>query len=160
MDAYFSTGSTIRAAAMEKDGAGRRMAMMTIGQVAKVLGVNVETIRYYQRRGLLEMPARPASGGFRRYSPATIERLTFIRKAQQLGFTLAEVERLIQLDLGAGAAEICTMSEHKQKLLAGRIAELKRMHAELDKLIAACETGKGRRAAIKAFFAEGPDLKK
>ncbi len=136
------------------------MAMMTIGQVAKALGVNVETIRYYQRRGLLEMPARPTSGGFRRYSPATIERLNFIRRVQQLGFTLAEVERLIQLDLGAGAQEIRAMSEHKQKLLAARIAELKRMHGELDRLIVACTSGKGRKAAIKAFFAEGPELRK
>jgi MerR family mercuric resistance operon transcriptional regulator len=129
------------------------MAMMTIGQVAKALGVNVETIRYYQRRGLLELPARPASGGFRRYPPATIERLNFIRRAQQLGFTLAEVERLIQLDLGADAAEVCSMAEHKQKLLAGRIAELKRMHGELDKLISVCRTGgKGRKAALREFW--------
>ena len=129
------------------------MAMMTIGQVAKALGVNVETIRYYQRRGLIDMPARPASGGFRRYSPAIIARLNLIRRAQQLGFSLAEVERLIQLDFGGDAKEICSMAERKQQLLEGRIAEMKRMHRELGKIISACEKPKaGRKAALTQAF--------
>lgn len=139
---------------MGRDGS---MAMMTIGQVAKALGVNVETIRYYQRRGLIEMPARPASGGFRRYSPATIARLNLIRRAQQLGFTLAEVERLIQLDFGDDSREVRTMAERKQQLLEDRIAELKRMHRELGGIIDATNKGKGRKAALsQAFFGEEP----
>jgi MerR family mercuric resistance operon transcriptional regulator len=130
---------------------------MTIGQVAKALGVNVETIRYYQRRGLVEMPARPASGGFRRYTPATIARLNFIRRAQQLGFTLAEVERLIQLDFGTDTAAIRQMAERKQALLAGRIEQLGRMRADLGRLIAA-SLGKARaRKLLEEFFSEGLD---
>lgn len=134
------------------------MAMMTIGQVAKAVGVNVETIRYYQRRGLLEMPARPASGGFRRYSPAILARLTLIRRAQQLGFSLAEIERLVQLDFGADARELCDIAERKQQLLEGRVSELKRMHRELAKVITACEKPKaGRKAAIaRAFYGDEP----
>jgi MerR family mercuric resistance operon transcriptional regulator len=102
------------------------------------------------------MPARPASGGFRRYSPATIARLNLIRRAQQLGFTLAEVERLIQLDFGDDPRELCSMAERKQQLLDGRIVEMKRMHRELGKLISACLKPKGGRksAVTKAFFGD------
>ena len=70
-------------------------AGMTIGRLAKEAGVNVETVRYYQRRGLLEEPQKPA-GGHRRYQQSTLDRIAFIRRAQALGFSLAEIESLLE----------------------------------------------------------------
>src|SRR5688572_7473329 len=69
---------------------------MTIGRLAKLAGVNVETVRYYQRRGLLREPSKPA-GGQRRYAPAVAQQIGFIRRAQQLGFSLEEVKSLMDL---------------------------------------------------------------
>ncbi|MGH8401042.1 MAG: MerR family transcriptional regulator, partial [Gammaproteobacteria bacterium] len=77
----------------------RTDANLTVSRVARAAKVNVETIRYYQRRGLLRRPAKPAQG-YRTYSPETVERIRFIKRAQELGFTLAEIENL--LALGAG----------------------------------------------------------
>src|SRR5258708_251804 len=70
---------------------------MTIGRVAAAAGVSVETIRYYQRRGLLEEPAKPI-GGYRRYPPEMVNRICFIKRAQVLGFTLEDVAGLLRLD--------------------------------------------------------------
>jgi len=69
---------------------------LTIGKVARAAGVNVETVRYYQRSGLVPEPPRPA-GSVRRYSEQTVARLRFIKRAQELGFTLAEIRRLLAL---------------------------------------------------------------
>lgn len=69
---------------------------MQIGEFARRAGVNVQTVRYYERRGLLPEPERRASG-YRQYTPAALERLQFIRRAQELGFTLNEIDELLQL---------------------------------------------------------------
>jgi MerR family transcriptional regulator, mercuric resistance operon regulatory protein len=69
----------------------------TIGQLAKVAGVNVETIRYYERRGLISQPPKPAEG-YRTYPNATLARIFFIKRAQELGFTLKEINKLLSLD--------------------------------------------------------------
>ena len=69
---------------------------LTIGGVAKAAGVNVETLRFYQRLNLLEEPAKPP-GGVRRYSDAAVSRVRFIKRAQELGFSLAEIRRLLRL---------------------------------------------------------------
>ncbi|MGV3769387.1 MAG: MerR family transcriptional regulator, partial [Sphingobium phenoxybenzoativorans] len=71
---------------------------MTIARLAKAGGVGVETVRYYQRRGLLMEPARPDSGGFRSYDDAGVRRLRFSRQAQAAGFTLEEIGDLLNLD--------------------------------------------------------------
>ena len=81
---------------------------LTIGRLADEAGVNVETIRYYQRRGLMAEPDKPASG-HRRYGPAAIKRVRFIKRAQVLGFTLDEVASMLELD------EACACAETREK---------------------------------------------
>lgn len=116
---------------MAKDG-------WTIGQVANAAGVNVETIRYYQKRGLIQEPPKPENG-YRIYPQPTVSRLSFIKRAQALGFTLEEITKL--LDLGDGKCEE-TQAIARQKLeqIATRIHDLKAMAQVLEDLLAACET--------------------
>jgi MerR family mercuric resistance operon transcriptional regulator len=118
---------------------------MTIGRLAKAAGVNVETVRYYQRRGLLREPNKPP-GGQRRYSPAVVQQIAFIRRAQQLGFSLEEVRGLMQLAGAAGCADARGIAEQKYESLGARIAQLNSMRRELRRLIAACRR-KARGAA-------------
>ena len=77
-------------------------ASLTIGKLAESAGVNIETLRYYQRRGLLDAPPKPYTG-YRRYDQRHVTRIRFIKRAQTLGFTLSEVAELITLDGGTGA---------------------------------------------------------
>ncbi len=116
---------------------------MTIGGLAKAAGVNVETIRYYQRRGLIPEPGKPA-GGHRRYSPAALERVHFIRRAQQLGFTLDEVKGLLDLSTGKNCREVQKMAERKLTVIESRLAELSRIRRRLRQLVAACEANPHR----------------
>ncbi len=109
---------------------------MTIGRLAKAAGVNVETIRYYQRRGLLAEPTKP-SGGHRRYAARILTQLAFIRRAQQLGFSLEEVKRLLQLADGKGGAETRSMAQRKCEVLDIRVDEINAMRKKLKALIAA-----------------------
>jgi MerR family transcriptional regulator, mercuric resistance operon regulatory protein len=110
---------------------------MTIGQVAKAAGVNVETVRYYQRRGLIGEPAKPP-GGHRRYTDMVVRQIGFIRGAQQLGFSLEEVKGLIKVTDGAHAREVRALAEGKFATLATRIAQLNTMRRKLKRLIDAC----------------------
>lgn len=110
---------------------------MTIGALAKAAGVNVETVRYYQRRGLLDEPSKPP-GGHRHYSAAAVTRLGFIRRAQQLGFSLEEVKALVQLSDGRSCREARVMGEQKIEVLGGRIAQLTQMRRELRRLVEKC----------------------
>ena len=97
---------------------------LTIGKLAESAGVNVETIRYYQRRGLLHEPKKPV-GGYRHYSPETTKRVRFIKRAQALGFTLEEVAELLRLDAASACAETRELAAHKLKLIEEKLAELK-----------------------------------
>jgi MerR family mercuric resistance operon transcriptional regulator len=110
---------------------------MTIGRVAKAAGVNVETIRYYQRRGLVSEPRKPP-GGHRRYPVDVLRRIAFIRRAQQLGFTLEEIGQLLEHAEGRGCRDVRVIAEKRFALVVSRIAELDRMRAELERLIDAC----------------------
>lgn len=111
---------------------------LTIGQVANAAGVNVETIRYYQKRGLLQEPPKPDSG-YRIYPQATVSRLSFIKRAQSLGFTLEEIAKL--LDLGDGKCEETqVIARQKLQQIATRIHDLQAMAQVLDELLAACES--------------------
>ena len=85
---------------------------MTIGRLAQAAGVNVETIRYYQRRGLIGEPHKPP-GGHRRYPPGVLQQIAFIRRAQQLGFSLAEVKALLQHGDGKNLRETRAIAERK-----------------------------------------------
>jgi len=116
---------------------------MTIGRLAKEAGVNVETIRYYQRRGLLAEPHKPA-GGHRRYPTSALERIGFIRRAQRLGFSLAEVESLIRLSDGRSWRETRQIAERKYATLSAHVEQLNVMRRGLKGLIAKSLAGRGR----------------
>ena len=118
---------------------------LTIGRLAEAAGVNVETIRYYQRRSLLQEPAKPL-GGHRRYSVAAVKRVRFIKRAQQLGFTLGEVEGLLLLEDGQSCRETRLLAEQKLALIEQRVADLTRMRRLLKGLIAKCRDGKRPRS--------------
>jgi MerR family transcriptional regulator, mercuric resistance operon regulatory protein len=107
---------------------------MTIGGLAKAAGVNVETIRYYQRRGLLDEPVKPP-GGHRRYPATMVDRMAFIRRAQQLGFSLEEVKSLLKLAHGRSTRETRAIAERKCAELEGRLDQLDRMRRKLMGLI-------------------------
>ena len=108
---------------------------MTIGRLAKAAGVNVETIRYYQRRGLIDEPVKPP-GGQRRYAETIVGRLAFIRRAQQLGFSLEEVKSLLQLAHGTRPADTREIAERKYAELGRRMGQLNGMRRKLKQLIA------------------------
>lgn len=107
---------------------------MTIGRLAIAAGVHVETIRYYQRIGLIPEPQKP-QGGHRRYPPAVMERINFIRRAQQLGFSLEEVKKLLSYAEGRNRKEVRQIAEAKYDLLGARVEQLNEMRRKLKRLI-------------------------
>lgn len=112
---------------------------MTVGRLAHVAGVNIETIRYYQRRGLLATPRKPVSG-VRRYSSEMLTRLRFIRRAQELGFTLREITELLKLG-DSSCKETRAIAEHRLTDIEARIRDLQSMRDTLGKLIRTCRAG-------------------
>ena len=114
---------------------------LTIGRLAKAVGVNVETIRYYQRRGLIVEPNKPP-GGHRRYSARVIEQVEFIRRAQQLGFSLDECKRLLDYADSGNCREARLLAEKKHELIQVQITRLDKMRSELAALV---EASKGAR---------------
>lgn len=119
------------------------MISFTIGQVAKQAGVGVETIRYYEREGLLEQAKRKASG-YRQFDERVIDRLRFIRRAKELGFTLKEIKELIhmQVDPTITCVDVKSRAEIKIIDIENRIRSLQKMKKALVKLVKTCE-GKG-----------------
>ncbi|HET9100647.1 MAG TPA: Hg(II)-responsive transcriptional regulator [Acidobacteriaceae bacterium] len=113
-------------------------ANLTIGTLAKEGGVNIETIRYYQRRGLLQEPPKPR-GGIRRYPLESIKRIHFIKRAQHLGFTLEEIHGLLDLDERKACRETRGMAAHKLELIEQKITDLSRMKKALARLVRACD---------------------
>lgn len=118
---------------------------LSIGRLAKKAEVNVETIRYYQRRGLVDEPSRPL-GGHRRYATSAAARVRFIKRAQQLGFTLEEIKELLLLEDGQSCREARMLAERKLGLIEKRVADLNRMRRSLRGLIAQCAEGKRPRS--------------
>lgn len=112
---------------------------MTIGQLAAAAGVNVETVRYYQRRELLAAPERPA-GGIGRYPPDALTRLRFIKRSQSLGFSLDDVQALLSLDDGQACTSARRLGEDKLADVRQRIQTLRALEAALQKLVAECST--------------------
>lgn len=110
----------------------------TIGALARAAGVHIETIRYYQRRGLLPQPPKPP-GGFRSYPTDTLQRLRFIKRAQHLGFTLREIADLLRLGDG-NCRQTRALAESKRADIDGRIRDLKQIQRTLVRLIRACAT--------------------
>ncbi len=112
---------------------------MTIGRLAERAGVNIDTIRYYERNGLLPAPTRRASG-YREYAAADIERLRFIRRAKELGFTLTEIAELLSLtaDRHNDMRGVKRKAEERLTQVEHKIKELQRVRRGLQKLIAVC----------------------
>ena len=109
---------------------------MTIGLLANKVEVNVETIRYYERRGLIERPDKPATG-YRQYSNEALRRLLFIRRAQTLGFKLDEIESLLFLSVGH-CAEIQSLAEQKLDQVHDKIRGLQKLEGVLSDLVRQC----------------------
>lgn len=108
----------------------------TIGHLARAAGVNVETIRYYQRLGIINEPAKPLDG-YRTYPADTVERILFIRRAKELGFKLKEIAEL--LDLGEGnCSDVRQRAEAKRTHIEKQIKDLQNLKNTLDTLINAC----------------------
>lgn len=123
---------------------------LTIGRLAQAGGVGVETVRFYQRRGLLDQPAR--AGSIRRYGTHHLRRLRFIRQAQAAGFTLHEIKELIDLDAGEDRARARELARSRVKALDGRIAELKRARDALQRLARKCGAGSSGPCPILTSF--------
>ena len=119
------------------------MSQLTIAWLAREAAVNVETIRFYQRKQLLDEPPRPL-GGVRCYTMEDVARVRFIKSAQRIGFTLAEIAVLLQLEDGTHCHEAQTIAEHKLEDVQSRIVELQRMAAALQGLVRACGSAKGK----------------
>ncbi len=112
---------------------------LRIGELARAAQVGVETIRYYERRGLIAQPPKRSSG-YRQYPPAAVTRVRFIRRAQTLGFTLNEIEELLALrvDDERSCADVRELARAKLTDIRGRIEELERMARGLEKLARRC----------------------
>lgn len=115
------------------------MKLRSIAQAARDVGIGVETIRFYERRGLVERPLRPAHGA-RHYPDELIARLRFIREAQALGFTLADIAELLALrvDPAADCAVVRGRAIIRRNAVRDKIAQLERIAIALDAVIAAC----------------------
>lgn len=115
---------------------------LTIGAFAKAAGVNVETIRFYQRKGLLPEPDKPY-GGIRRYGEPDVARVRFVKSAQRLGFNLDEIGDLLQLDDGSHCEAASQLAERKLRDVRAKMADLARMEAVLSEQLRACHDRKG-----------------
>ncbi len=115
---------------------------LTIGALAKAANVNVETIRFYQRKGLLPEPDKPY-GGIRRYCQADVARVRFVKSAQRLGFSLDEVADLLKLEDGTHCNEASSLAERKLGDIRMKLADLARMESVLAQLVCACHARKG-----------------
>jgi MerR family mercuric resistance operon transcriptional regulator len=119
-----------------------RMRLVTIGKLAEATGVNLETIRYYERIGLMPRPAR-TGGGYRSYEPEHVSRLNFIRRSRELGFTLDEVRGLLRLVGGHRytCGQIHEITVRHAGEIRGKIADLRRLERVLTAMAAQCEGG-------------------
>lgn len=131
---------------------------LTIGQLAKAAGIGVETVRFYEREGLLAKPPRRRSG-YRQFPPDSVRRVLFIRRAKELGFTLKEIGELLSLrvDPSTTCADVRSMARAKIVDIDARMAELDRMKAALERLARSCR-GQGPSSEcpiLDALDAEG-----
>jgi len=116
------------------------MAGLTIGRLAAGEGVGVETVRFYQRRGLLALPDR-AGSGFREYTEDDRQRLAFIRRARQLGFSLGEIGDLLGVGEGRSANDVIRAAEAKLATISAQITELTLLQGRLRRLVRVCAHG-------------------
>ena len=114
-----------------------KLESLTIGTFAKAAEVNVETIRFYQHKGLLPTPERPY-GSIRRYGAADVERVKFVKSAQRLGFSLDEIGELLKLEDGTHCSEAAELAALRLADVRTRLADLTRMEVALSNLVSEC----------------------
>lgn len=119
------------------------MGEFTIGRLAKAAGVGVETVRFYQRKGLVAEPPR-GLGSVRHYNDSDVARLRFIKAAQELGFSLGEIQELLSLEAGGACRSVQRLAQAKLEVIERRIVGLKRVQRALKVLITQCATTSGR----------------
>jgi MerR family transcriptional regulator, mercuric resistance operon regulatory protein len=128
---------------------------LTIGKLAVAAEVGVETVRFYQRNGLLHVPTR--TGGIRHYGENEVRRLRFIKQAQAAGFTLAEIKELLALDAGEDRARARSLAKSRIDALNVKIAELERARDSLKRLARECSEGStGPCPILTAFDTKRP----
>jgi MerR family mercuric resistance operon transcriptional regulator len=128
------------------------MPVMTIAKLAEAGGVGVETVRYYQRRGLISEPERGPGGGVRRYGADDVRRLKFVRSAQAAGFTLEEIAELLELDATENRPRAREMARARIAALDLRIAELTSARSALSRLATQCASSDVGACPILAAF--------
>jgi MerR family mercuric resistance operon transcriptional regulator len=116
---------------------------LTIGALARLAGVNVETIRFYQRRGLLAEPRR-RYGTIRRYGEADLKRIRFIKAAKRLGFSLDGVAALLKLEDGTHCAEARALAEEKLEDVRNKLADLRNIESALALMVRECAISEGK----------------
>ncbi|MBR9910293.1 MAG: Hg(II)-responsive transcriptional regulator [Gammaproteobacteria bacterium] len=109
----------------------------TISKVAKELNLNIETVRFYERRGLITQPPKPEIG-YRHYPEDTVNRIRFIKRAQELGFTLDEIANLLSLN-DRPCRQVQDLAEHKLSAVKEKMADLRRLEKALKALLAQCQ---------------------
>lgn len=147
-------GRTDHADAQNNNG-GR--TTMYISELAREAGVNMQTVRYYERRGLLLDPRR-SGDGYREYTESSLERIRFIKRAQELGFTLGEIAELLalKLDPGAHASDVKARAEVKISEIEAKVRDLQRIRDALTHLAGRCRGGNGPTGDCPLLDAFGP----
>lgn len=111
---------------------------MKIGELAKSAQVNIETIRFYERKGLIKQPVKPQSG-YRQYPAETLERILFIKRAQKLGFTLEEISTLLSME-SKKCDDVQTLAKSKLISVRNKLHDLKQMESALKRLLEDCKS--------------------
>ncbi|HYC48669.1 MAG TPA: MerR family transcriptional regulator [Burkholderiales bacterium] len=130
---------------------------LTIAGVARTAGVGVETVRYYERRGLIAQPKK-SLGSYRRYGSDHVGRIRFVKRAQELGFTLDEVESLLKLEDGTDRRSIQKIAAERLQQVRGRIADLRRIERTLAHLLEDCRDRGTPQCPIIGAIAGSPSL--
>lgn len=133
-----------------------KKCFLTIGTLAREAGVGVETIRYYQKRGLLDQPAKPLMGGFRCYSDRDVGRVHLIKRAQQLRFTLAEIAELAPHVDTANCKAARILAEKKLKTIESQLVELEEIRITLKGLVADCSRDCTQHCTIRLGLMASP----
>ncbi len=110
----------------------------TISKAAKELGINIETVRFYERKGLIEQPIKPAEG-YRDYPLSTVNRIRFIKRSQELGFTLAEIEGLFSLN-DSPCGQVRELAESKLSSVKDKMKDLKKLEKALENIVIQCKS--------------------
>jgi len=138
------------------------MKELTIGEAARRAGVGIETIRFYERRGLIARPTKPEGRGFRIYSLDEIKRIRFVRQAQQIGFSLHEIQELLTLraDPAADCSAVRAQALAKLDEVRGKVEQLRRIGSALEALIARCPGSGGLEACsiLDTLVEPGPPI--